>query len=560
VKSQSLAWSVVPLFALGACASVKPGATTGSDAGSTGTGGGNGGGTGGVSSTDAGSGTGGTPLPTSCAPTCTDFPADPIIVSGAPTDAPTMFGAPGGDSAGAGPCLSDPQDGTLFPGNWLRPRFAFTGGVGQNLFELRLHSDSEKNDLVVYTTTSPWAMPKDMWQALGRNVINKPITVTVRSLATAGANKTVSASAPSSFTIAPVGVNGSIVYWTTSMTSGGLSALKGFKVGDETVSTVMTPAMVDPTVQCIGCHVSTPDGAFIGMAVNKAPDHADPASLAIRSGTTGQEPAFLSASARMLLSRPVQQVAAFSGGHWALGDHVGLSMYQDRDIIWTDLEATSMAQDTAWGVIARTGDTGTPVSPTWSHDGMTVAYTSVKNGTTDTGLRVLSGLGSLYTVPYGARKGGAATVLKGGDDPSFHAYYPAFSPDDHYLAFTRAPSSGISYDIPAAEVFLLPREGATTPTRLAANDPPKCSNRTSPGVTNSWPKWAPTVGLSSGTSYYWLTFSSRRLNGSPQIFITALTVTETGLVNTYPALYVWNQPATESNHTPAWDVFQISVQ
>ncbi|HEY2904108.1 MAG TPA: hypothetical protein VGL59_26200, partial [Polyangia bacterium] len=98
MKSQSLAWLVVPLFALGACAAVKSGGSVGSDAGSTGTGGSNSGGTGGTSGvgvTDAGSGTGGTPLPTSCAPNCTDFPADPMIVTGAPTDSPTMFGAPG---------------------------------------------------------------------------------------------------------------------------------------------------------------------------------------------------------------------------------------------------------------------------------------------------------------------------------------------------------------------------------------------------------------------------------------------------------------------------------
>jgi hypothetical protein len=31
------------------------------------------------------------------------------------------------------------------------------------------------------------------------------------------------------------------------------------------------------------------------------------------------------------------------------------------------------------------------------------------------------------------------------------------------------------------------------------------------------------------------------------------------MVTTYPAIYVWNQPATESNHTPAWDAFQIAI-
>jgi hypothetical protein len=31
-----------------------------------------------------------------------------------------------------------------------------------------------------------------------------------------------------------------------------------------------------------------------------------------------------------------------------------------------------------------------------------------------------------------------------------------------------------------------------------------------------------------------------------------------GVVNVaYPALYLWNQPVSEHNHTPSWDDYQI---
>jgi hypothetical protein len=30
-------------------------------------------------------------------------------------------------------------------------------------------------------------------------------------------------------------------------------------------------------------------------------------------------------------------------------------------------------------------------------------------------------------------------------------------------------------------------------------------------------------------------------------------------LTTYPALYLWNQPFNENNHTPAWDNFMIPV-
>ncbi len=34
-------------------------------------------------------------------------------------------------------------------------------------------------------------------------------------------------------------------------------------------------------------------------------------------------------------------------------------------------------------------------------------------------------------------------------------------------------------------------------------------------------------------------------------------VVKGGQITTYPALYLWNQPSDEANHTPAWDVFKI---
>ena len=61
---------------------------------------------------------------------------------------------------------------------------------------------------------------------------------------------------------------------------------------------------------------------------------------------------------------------------------------------------------------------------------------------------------------------------------------------------------------------------------------------------------------SNGKTYNWLTFSSVR-NGTPQLYVTAI-VTQPGMApQTFPALYLWNQPPTESNHTPSWDNFKI---
>jgi Tol biopolymer transport system component len=224
-------------------------------------------------------------------------------------------------------------------------------------------------------------------------------------------------------------------------------------------------------------------------------------------------------------------------------------------IIWTNLEATSTAQNTGWGVVARTGDTGQAGAGAWSHDGMTVAYTSAP--TITSGMNVDQGHADIYTVPYNGGAGGTATKLAGASDASYSESYAAFSHDDALIAFVRAPAAENPYDNAHDEVFLVPRAGGTA-TRLTANDPMECTTATSPGVANSWPKWSPTVQTSGGTSYYWLTFSSKRGPSSiPQIYVVPVTVDGTGAIATFPAIYLWNQPSTERNHTPAWDTFQV---
>ena len=150
------------------------------------------------------------------------------------------------------------------------------------------------------------------------------------------------------------------------------------------------------------------------------------------------------------------------------------------------------------------------------------------------------------------------TPLTGASDPAATEFYPSFSPDDSLIAFTRVSGSGSSYSNPASEVFVVPSAGGTA-VRLAANDAAACqSTLTSPGLTNDWPKWSPHATTANGKTYYWLTFSSKRMGTTnAQLYVTALVADGSGKLTSYPALYLWNQPATDGNHTPSWDDFSI---
>jgi len=487
-----------------------------------------------------------------------DFPVDPMIEPGAPAGAPGLF-EPDGPTTG-GPCVLEPQAGTLFPRDWLRPRFSFTPAGNQNLFEIRVHAQHEHHDLVVYTSETSWTMPKLMWTQLNLHVLGQEVTVSVRGAHYngSGLDAPAAASQAGSFTIAPVPASGTIAYWTTG--GGSSVAFKGFRVGDETVQQILTPNQAN--AGCVGCHTSTPDGKFVAFSSTVDPGDGGNAKVDLRSvdGMAAQ-PTYATSSAMQLLARTSQQAPAFSPGHWNDSEKIALSMY-DIDgytqIAWTNLAASSSGQGVGWGLLARQGDGRSAAAVAFSHSGDLVAYSSSDSVGSGVNLGADRG-GDLYTVPFSGGAGGTATPVAGASNPSYSEHYAAFSADDVLLAFIRVPSSMSTYDNAVAEVFVVPTAGGTA-TRVAANDPPTCSGAISPGITNSWPKWSPETGSSAGSRYYWLTFSSRRSpSRTPQLYITGVTVDELGSIKTYPAIYLWNQPEDESNHTPAWDNFDIVI-
>jgi len=117
---------------------------------------------------------------------------------------------------------------------------------------------------------------------------------------------------------------------------------------------------------------------------------------------------------------------------------------------------------------------------------------------------------------------------------------------------------------------VVPRSAGATAIRLSANDPPACSGRSSPGINNHWPRFAPVAPVIGYRTYYWLVFSTNHyalptvttnFNATPytvvvsQLYLTA--IVWAGLVRTYPAVYLWNQPQNRVNDTPAWEDFHI---
>ncbi len=134
-----------------------PGTGTGGVTGRGGTGGGGGAGghipnIGGFPGKDAGADAA---LP----PPLDDFPADPIIDSSAPANAPALFDGTT-PRAGGAPCIVSPIAGTLMPRNWLRPRFELAAAAGENLFELDLTVAGFAHPLRIFTRNPGTALDR----------------------------------------------------------------------------------------------------------------------------------------------------------------------------------------------------------------------------------------------------------------------------------------------------------------------------------------------------------------------------------------------------------------
>jgi hypothetical protein len=495
-------------------------------------------------------------------PKLDDFPIDPVADDpGIPANVPTLFETP--PRSGNAPCLLSPEPKTLMPNNWLRPRFEWVKVADENVYEITISKEGFAHPYRVYTKKTTYTMDPGLWDSLRMYNRNEKITAKIRGITlsqTGTVQNAPTSQATTDFTIAPVDAPGKIVYWAIA----GSGVLRGFGVGEEGVQTVLTAAEIQPpaidTVEreekCIGCHAATPDGYSVGFSLGpKAGTYFD--SIA-KIGLTnhGGQPEYVTAG-QMTVLRNMRGIPAYSKSHWKDGDHIALLMdgAKSGSLVWVNLDT-----DGEQGVIERTGDPRGASEPTFSHDGTKIAYVSA-NGINDG--RFGTGPSDIYVVPYNDRKGGASEPLEGAADDNYTEYYPAYSPDDAYVTFTRVQGISDSYSNRNAEIFVVPAEGGKA-IRFGANDPIVCPNQgsfKSPGVTNDWSKWSPeaTVGP-DGVTYYWLIFSSsRRANGGQQaqLFITPMTVKD-GTVNVdYPALYLWNQPAKESNHTPSWDHYRI---
>jgi hypothetical protein len=141
-------------------------------------------------------------------------------------------------------------------------------------------------------------------------------------------------------------------------------------------------------------------------------------------------------------------------------------------------------------------------------------------------------------------------------------YYPSWSPDGQWILFNK--NSAYSYNDPNASLWVVKADGSAPPIELAA------ANH-SPGLTNSWGRWAPfpqTYGA-TGEPMFWITVSSKRDFGvrlvgtaRPQIWMTPFFPDRAAQGND-PSAKAFRLPfqnLESSNHIAQWTERVVVIQ
>lgn len=148
----------------------------------------------------------------------------------------------------------------------------------------------------------------------------------------------------------------------------------------------------------------------------------------------------------------------------------------------------------------------TETMPAWAPDGQTIAFVR-SQAPLGIGGASVEGPCDIYVVPA---TGGQPQPLPGASGQGFN-YYPAYSPDGRWLAFTHHTTGQRTYSDEAAEIYLVPAAGGDA-HRLAANDAP--DGTPLQNVSNSWPTWS--------RDGRWLAFNSKRNDPVFDVFVTAI--------------------------------------
>jgi Tol biopolymer transport system component len=438
------------------------------------------------------------------------------------------------------PTIVYPLGGSIHPINladitfqWLR-----RPAVAQTVFRIRLRRiNGDVFELYVpcnhANTLGPpvsvqcvYHLPPGAWIDLATTAHGETLAVDI-----SGVDPThpgvVATSDPMQISFSPQDLRGAFYYWSTNI-QGALRVLFGARTAQPFI---VQKSPSNPTSLCSGCHTVSRDGSTIAFTQGDNPAEgilrveatSDP-SKALFTPSTKHD------SATLALNHDGSRVLVSVGGQLILRD-----------------ATTGTPLGSVPDALLGAGQHG--FHPEWSPDDKNIAITLSDAGDSDWSVST----GSIAVLPYnGGTFGPVDVIVPSGAEFNF---YPTWSPDGHWIAFTTAPVGALQTSYVQTNAHL----------RLANRDTHQVfdlTNATSTlGRVSAMPKFAP-FPQSGGLMF--LTFKSKidygfflpnNDGGPPQLWITAIDPTRAQQVGddpSSPPVWLPFQSVAERNYLGTW--------
>ncbi len=463
-----------------------------------------------------------------------------------PSDPAGLFG--GGIDATRAPSLVYPTDGVVVPPNLGKLELHFRPGMNNTVFELSMQSPLL--DLKVFLScTQPldggciYLPDSTVWSFLANtNRGGTPVAWLIRGTDATGSAVGVSGAMSVAFT--QQDVTGGIYYWTTT-----LQAIMRFDFASTTQTVAQKYVGSEATNgDCMGCHALSRDGTKM---------------IAQSGGQNAGRLLLLDVATKQPLV-PYASTAASIFETWAPDGSVFVGVYGDAQATNYNL----MVFDGTTGVVVDTIDVGGTQEhpsnhPDWSPLGDRIVFTNV--GIRNTLQKCFNS--EIRTVVKASGQWQAPQLLVP-RAPSKNRYYPSWAPDGRLVVFNESTCTNGNTgtdcdgsDDPTARLYAIDGLSGGAITELARANAPGLTDGGATNLTNSFPKWNPTVfsRTRDGGRVAWMTFSStrnyglRRTTDGLKLWMVAIDLdAPAGTDPSSPAFALPFQDLATSNHIAQW--------
>jgi hypothetical protein len=439
--------------------------------------------------------------------------------TGVPPNAPEMFDT-ASETAGRAPTIAYPDDNILVPPNLGEFDVHWRDTGGNNLYEISLKN--QYVDLKIYkagTGDQFTIYTPNEWFAIAASSEALQLTIAGLNLATPTMKGTTT---PQTVDVTNESVAGGVYYWTTQPTQGVYRY--DMSLPNVPPSSYFPPG-TEPT-PCLGCHGLSKDGTKMALTLDSGDGRGTILNVADRSVLVPYD------------TNPQ---------YWNFA-----TFTPDANQLVTVYHGQMALRSANGSVISMLPNTGAMLAthPELSPDGTRLANVETTNLFYD--FQVNDGAIVTRTFDQVTGTFGAITPLVP-NAPSASNYYPSWSPDGQWIAFTR--TAGNSYNDASATAWVVKADGTMPPIQLSL------ANKGTGGLTNSWSRWTPfasTTGDANEQVFY-LTFSTTRPFGvrptsGTQIWMTPFYPARAaqGLDPSGPAFRMPFQLLTSANHIAQW--------